>query len=366
VTPTVPLRADLDALEEQIHRLGAHRPRPLRVLGEWLVALALGLVGLLLLYDAALPLPARALALVVSSLGFVAVGTIGHTASHGGFSRGAAGNQILFHLSYPFLGMVSARYWRHSHIHVHHAAPNVVDVDLDCDLRPLFPLNEQHRQRAAAWHRYQGLLLPLFLPLNYFNIQRQGWLRLAAELRDPRLRSPAALADLGCMIFHLVAFVALPMAWMPAPLALGIYVLHKAALGLGFFAVLAPGHFPGEAACLDASQRKAGHFWLRQTATTIDFRTGPFGRWLCAGLQYQIEHHLFPGLSHVHLPAVSEVVREFCQKHGLPHRTLGWGEAVWKSYRVFFFAKPVVADVQSLLVEMPRADPGWETRSSAG
>jgi len=43
-----------------------------------------------------------------------------------------------------------------------------------------------------------------------------------------------------------------------------------------------------------------------------------------------------------------EAVREFCSKHGLPYRTLGWGEALWKSYRVFFFPKPVIADVNTL------------------
>jgi len=348
MTPATSLRADLAALEERIRQFGADRPRPLRVFAEWLLALFLGMSGMLLLYDGALPLLVRAAALLVSTLGFVVLGTIGHTASHGGFSRSAAGNQILFYATYPLLGMLSARYWRHSHIHVHHSAPNVVGIDDDCDLRPLFSLNEQHREGAGAWHRYQGLLLPLALPLNYFNLQRQGLRRLASELKDPRLRKPAAMPDPACVVLHVAIFVVLPMAFVSVSVALGVYALRMSMLGVGLFAVLAPGHYPGEAACLDASQRKAGHFWLRQTVATVDFRTGPVGRWICAGLQYQIEHHLFPGLCHVHYPAVSEAVREFCSKHGLPYRTLGWGEALWKSYRVFFFPKPVIADVNTL------------------
>ena len=131
MTPATSLRADLAALEERIRQFGADRPRPLRVFAEWLLALFLGVSGMLLLYDGALPLLVRAAALLVSTLGFVVLGTIGHTASHGGFSRSAAGNQILFYATYPLLGMLSARYWRHSHIHVHHSAPNVVGIDDD-------------------------------------------------------------------------------------------------------------------------------------------------------------------------------------------------------------------------------------------
>jgi hypothetical protein len=75
---------------------------------------------------------------------------------------------------------------------------------------------------------------------------------------------------------------------------------------------------------------------------TLNFRTSWLGRFLCSGLEFQIEHHLFPSASHVHLRRMSPLVRAFCEEHGLPHRTLGWGEAVWKSYLVFLRPKPVL------------------------
>jgi linoleoyl-CoA desaturase len=73
----------------------------------------------------------------------------------------------------------------------------------------------------------------------------------------------------------------------------------------------------------------------------VNFRTGVIGRLLCAGADYQIEHHLFPGISHVHYPQVSKVVKAYCDAHGYPHRTLGWGEAVMKSLLIFYRPKPV-------------------------
>jgi linoleoyl-CoA desaturase len=79
-----------------------------------------------------------------------------------------------------------------------------------------------------------------------------------------------------------------------------------------------------------------------QIGATVNFRTGWFGRFVCSGLEYQIEHHLFPNISHTRLPEVSLLVRDYCRLHGVPYRTLGWAEAVFKSVAVFIVPKPVV------------------------
>jgi fatty acid desaturase len=275
--------------------------------------------------------------------------TVGHTASHGAASESRLVNQALFYVTYPFFLMVSARYWHHSHVRVHHVAPNVVGVDADCDLRPVFGINREHaRELSQAMRKVQGWLLLAVLPLNGFNIQRQGWARLLFELRHRPRRSRAALVDLGAMLLHVACFVVLPAAVYSPAIALGTYALRVALIGVVLFAILAPGHYPAEAACLDPNQRRDGHYWVRQTVTTVNFRTGPFGRWLCSGLEYQLEHHLFPSVSQIHLRTLSPKVREICLRHGLPHRTLGWGQAVFASWRVFFEPKIVVSDLRVL------------------
>ena len=55
-------------------------------------------------------------------------------------------------------------------------------------------------------------------------------------------------------------------------------------------------------------------FLFIQTATTINFRTSFLGRLLCSGVDYQIEHHLFPGISHHHYPQMSKLVKRILQK----------------------------------------------------
>ena len=92
------------------------------------------------------------------------------------------------------------------------------------------------------------------------------------------------------------------------------------------------------------------------TATTVNFRAGPFGRLLCAGVDYQIEHHLFPGLGHTHYRRMAPQVEAFCRAHGYPYRVMSWRAAVWKSLRAMATPRPVVRELKDLRLagEAPR------------
>jgi fatty acid desaturase len=289
--------------------------------------------------------------------------TMAHTASHGAASERRWLNAALLYVSYPFLLMLSAEYWHHSHVVVHHPAPNVVGHDDDCDLRPFFAINERHAAGASGalrvLHRMQGWLLPLLLPFNGFSMHIQAWRHLLGVLaKGGPARRASAWLDLACMLLHLVAWIAVPMIWLSPLTVLGIYALRVSLLGFGLFAILAPGHFPAEARCLDEHQRDASDFYLRQTATTVNFRTGIIGSLVCSGLQYQIEHHLFPSISHLHLRAISPHVQELCARHGLPYRSLSWSRAIWESWLVFFRPKQVVTDVETLRIASGATESG--------
>ncbi len=326
--------------------------RPLiPVLAMWAGHLALGLGGLaFLIWTDNLAL--KALGLAISAFGFIGIGAFGHSASHNSFGQSEKINRLMYFISYPVLVHLSATYWRYSHVMVHHPAPNVVGIDDDCDLRPLFGLNHEHLATLSApfrrWPALQGLLLPLVLPLNGFNMMRHSWTFLFRQLRGKGRRKPEVWLDIACMLVNPILFLVLPSFFFPFSQVALVHALRIMLMGIGLFAVLAPGHFPEDAACLKADQRGAGDFYLRQGASTINFRTGPIGRFLCCGLEYQIEHHFFPSVSPVHYPALSRLVREFCLQTGIPYRTYGWGQAIWLSWRSFFYPKAVVDDVESL------------------
>lgn len=338
-------------LREAVKARGFHERPALPVLCAWLSHFTLGLLGIAV-FVLVPGLPVRVLGLLASCLGFTGIATLGHVASHNATFRSPLANRILFYISFPLLLQVSCSYWRYSHLIVHHPSPNVTGVDDDCDLRPVFALNEAHLSAFAGWRErwplLQGLLLILLLPLNGLNIIRQGWVRLFVVLTKPGRRGLSPWADLGCMILHLWLWVALPMLFFRPLDVILFYLLRLALIGCGMFAVLAPGHYPAEAACLASSQRTSGDFYLRQGATTVNFRTGFIGRFLCSGLEYQIEHHFFPSVSHVHLRALQPLVQAWCEENGVPYRSFGWGEAIWKSFLAFVSPKPIVQDVQAL------------------
>jgi linoleoyl-CoA desaturase len=120
------------------------------------------------------------------------------------------------------------------------------------------------------------------------------------------------------------------------------------------FSVFAPAHFPEEAAAV-APSTKPEDFVLLQTATTVNFRTGLIGRLLCAGVQYQIEHHLFCSISHPYYPQVSKLVEEFCRANGYPYRSMSWDLALLKTFLSFWKPRKTHQDLEAL--RLPSATP---------
>lgn len=286
---------------------------------------------------------------VLSALGCLGISTSSHTASHDALLRSRRGNRVLVQIGFPFLLMVSATYWYHKHLVVHHPAPNVIGVDEDINLAP-FAFAADDGPRPGWWRRWllrwQGLVFPVALAFNAFNVQRQGVVFLARKLGSRRRKS-RHWRDLGLMLLHLAVFYALPMVAFGAPEVLGFHLLRSVLLGYLVFAALGAAHFPAEAAAVDPSQLRADHVLL-QTATTVDFRTGPFGRLLCAGVDYQIEHHLFPGLGHTHYRRMAPRVEAFCKAHGYPYRVMSWRAAVWRSLLAMARPRPVVRALDDL------------------
>lgn len=318
-----------------------------RVLSELGFHLGLHLTGMVLFLTVD-NLPLRVAALLLSTYGGLGVATNTHTSSHNAATRSMALNRGLVYFGYTFLFGTSAHYWWNKHCIVHHPAPNVIEVDGDADLKPFFAMNQREiresRGLARFFYRIQWLVFPLILAVDMFAVQFDGYRHLLPILADRQRRRSAHWLDLGVIGLHLAVWLVVPMLFFPPGHVFGFYALRGALMGYAMFSAFAPAHFPAEAAFIDRSQL-AGDYVLRQTATTINFRTGFFGRLVCSGVDYQIEHHLFPGVPHVYYPEMSRVVEEFCHRHGYPYRTLGWGEAIWKSLVVFYRPKPVFDEV---------------------
>ena len=198
------------------------------------------------------------------------------------------------------------------------------------------------------FYRYQWAFLPILLFGNAFSVIIKGWIYLYRQMRYNSPRKSAHWLDLSALLLHLAVWVVLPLAYFSLTDVITFTILRFGLTSYGMFALFAPAHFPAEAILLGRNIETRDPVFL-QTVTTVNFRTGFFGRLLCAGVEYQIEHHLFPSIAHVFYPEVSKLLRRFCEAHGYPYRTIGWWEGIWKSCVTFYRPKRIFSDVEQAM-----------------
>jgi linoleoyl-CoA desaturase len=266
------------------------------------------------------PLLAASMGLAMAGVGF----SVMHDANHDSYAAGRRMNRTIG-LSLDLLG-ASSLIWRQKHNVLHHTYTNVQGMDADLDAGPL--LRFAPWQPRRPWHRFQHLYAPVLFAL--FPIRWFFW----DDFRDlatgtvgdqplPKLNTRDVLGVLaGKVVFFTWAFV-LPLVLHPTWWLLPIYAIAFLVLGNALAWVFQLAH------CLeDAEFQKVNPgevmpaSWAEhQVATTVDF--APQSRllsWYLGGLNFQVEHHLFPRICHVHYPALSAIVAQTCRDHGLRYR----------------------------------------------
>ncbi len=338
----------LALLKREIRDQGFYEIPSGRALSELAFHFVIALAGIAVCV-ASESLLVKAGALLVSTVGSLGVTTSTHTSSHYATARVRWVNKALVYIGYTVYYGMSAHYWWHSHVTVHHPAPNVIGVDDDATLSPWFALNEEEFNASGGtvrlFYRIQWLAVPFALAFNVFNVQFISWKFLARKLADARLRKPAHWFDLSLILLHWCVWIVIPMLFFAPASVLALYMTRTCLVGYAAFCAFASAHYPAEAVYVTKGDYKS-NFLHAQTITTVNFRAGFIGRLLCSGVDYQIEHHLFPSVSHVHYPRLSRVVEKFCREHGYQYRTLGWGEAIWKSLKTFYRPKKVLPDIK--------------------
>lgn len=132
--------------------------------------------------------------------------------------------------------------------------------------------------------------------------------------------------DLALLVAGKAAFygwsIALPLALHPTWAAVGLWLLASATAGVVLSGVFQLAHCVPDAAHPDARGGLAlAEDWAtHQVRATVDFARGNrLLGWYVGGLNFQIEHHLFPKVSHVHYPALAPIVERVCRAHGVPY-----------------------------------------------
>ncbi len=297
-------------LARRVRASGLLRRRP------WSYATPAGVLVGALVVSVAVMAAARGswwLLLLAPVMGVIATQTsfLGHDIGHRQVTRDAKRSRLLGLLAGNLLSGLSYGWWVRKH-NAHHAHPN--DPETDPDVRAgvlVFTTTEAATRRgvAAWWTRHQALL---FFPLL---LGEAGNLHVASvrALAAPGLRHRAAEATL--LLAHFVAYtllLVLTLSWLQA---LAFVALHKGIQGLYLGCSFAPNHkgMP----VLDAEQARDP--LLRQVLTSRNIRGGTVVDVLLGGLNYQVEHHLFPSMPRANLRRAQPIVRTFCAERRIPY-----------------------------------------------
>jgi fatty acid desaturase len=243
---------------------------------------------------------------------FTQVGFIGHDAGHRQIFRSRRANYLTGLLHGNLAIGLSYGWWVDKH-NRHHAHPNQEEKDPDIDIGVLAFSATQRRAKRGRVTRFitrrQGYL---FLPL------------LMAEAVQLHINSIQALARRGLrhrawewllLGLHTAGYLAAVLLVLPPVKAAVFILVHQALFGLYLGVSFAPNHkgMP----VLAADDRT--DFLRRQVLTSRNVR----GNWLVdlvlGGLNYQIEHHLFPSMPRPNLRRTQPLVRAFCQRHDVAY-----------------------------------------------
>ncbi|MFG1806683.1 acyl-CoA desaturase [Streptomyces sp. NPDC049040] len=242
-------------------------------------------------------------------------GFVGHDAGHQQIAADRRVNRAiaLFHGNL-LLGM-GAAWWSDKH-NRHHANPNHVGKDPDVEVGALVWTRAQAVERqgfARFLTRHQARL---FFPM----LLLEGLALKVASFRDlRRLDRTGRLVEGSLLVAHLAGYAALLLTTMPLPQALAFAALHHALFGLHLGCAFAPNHKGME---MPEEGARWGHL-RRQVLTSRNVRGNPAVDFLLGGLNYQIEHHLFPSLPRPHLRLARPLVRAHCARIGVRYTETG-------------------------------------------
>jgi len=288
------------------------------------------------------------LGLALSAIGF----NIQHDGGHQAYSNRKWVNKVMA-LTLDLMGG-SSYMWDWKHNSIHHTYTNITGHDDDIDLGWLARLSPH--QPHFWFHRLQGIYL--WVLYGFLAIKRhlvddfyQVWVGRIGDKKIPRPKGwDLVIFIAGKALFFSMAFV-VPMLLHPVWAVLAVYALAAFVSGIVLSVVFQLAHcvegaeFPMPVPNAEGMPRMETPWAVHQIQTTVDFSRGNHVlSWYVGGLNYQIEHHLFPKICHVHYPNLSKVVEKVCAEFGVRYA----------AHRTFFSA---VASHYRFLVEMGRPVP---------
>lgn len=260
------------------------------------------------------------LGLVVAGIGF----NIMHDGAHGSFSKYKWVNNIAA-MSLNLIGG-SSFMWNVKHNVIHHAYTNVDGVDDDIDIQPWMRMSVT--QPKLIMHRYQHyyfwFLYSMLYILWIFVLDYQKYFkRKIGEMPLKKMNAWDHIIFWGFKIAYLFLFIAVPIytvgfiSWLVGFLIFSVITGFIISIIFQLAHTVEHTQFPVP----DEKTGKLEDEWaIHQLKTTANFAPkSKLISWFVGGLNFQVEHHLFPKISHVHYPEIHKIIKQACREFNVPY-----------------------------------------------
>jgi linoleoyl-CoA desaturase len=260
---------------------------------------------------------------ILLGINFAVIGfNVMHEGGHQSFSR------------YPWLNLVSgyflnvlggnAYFWKIKHNINHHTYTNIEGMDSDIDVKPFMRLHEG--QPLRKYHRFQHFYWVILYGLSYLawifyeDFRKYFSGKISANGEKAKMAFKEHIIFWFTKIMYVTVYVIVPIVYVGLFPWLAGFLIVAVVCGLSTSVVFQLAHVvEGTKFHWPQGQQAPKDEWaIHQVKTTSNFATSSkFLHWLLGGLNFQIEHHLFPRISHIHYPAISRFVREACREYNL-------------------------------------------------
>jgi len=257
---------------------------------------------------AAVPLIPAAAAVATS------IAMLAHEGSHKSFSRSPFRNALLVHVLFPMFGGLGALYWREKHDRLHHGHPNVEGVDPDIKPFPFVSTRGDHERSSPGQRWFQRNFQSwAFWPMSLLMAVGMRRSSILFLVNYPKKNTRAWWLDAASIVVHYAGWIVVPsLIWGPL-VGIAVYASLWSLVGVFLALVFAPAHIGLPIVT------EQNHDWVHQLETTRNLRLPRVISFFFIGLDYQVEHHLFPKIPHHHLPRAAAITSAWCAKHGITY-----------------------------------------------
>ncbi|HSN60434.1 MAG TPA: acyl-CoA desaturase, partial [Ferruginibacter sp.] len=257
----------------------------------------------------------------LASIGFAVM----HDANHGSYSNKPRLNDFLG-LSLNALG-ASSYFWKQKHNIIHHTYTNVDGIDDDIAKSPI--IRQCETQKWVPAHKVQHLyLVPVYALSSIFWIVfmdfTKYFTRKIYTTEAWKMSTKNHIVFWATKIWYAAIFIAIPvyvwgwLGWLAGFMAMNVAMGLTLSLVFQLAHVLENTEF--EHIPLDTTKHIETAWAEHQLKTTSNFAMdNKVISWFVGGLNFQVEHHLFPRISHVHYPAISKILQAKCKEFNMPY-----------------------------------------------